>query len=216
MYNNRVFFMKKHYKKIILRIIAIILSSVSFLYLLEIIYDKIQYVKAKPQIQVYNNQQITNNNKQKPDLSNYVLINKNCAPCINDRKGNAGCVISKDNKILLVRYRRTNQISLPGGFRDYRHRDTFVASEEMRNSLGYIISIEDVIKDFNHFLGLSRDSNFRLYKCNIIQKTKKTNKKIIEEFWVDKNKLKEKLNSNEIAFKKELQFVYDKFEFVIK
>ena len=208
--------MKKHYKKIILRIIAIILSSVSFLYLLEIIYDKIQYVKTKPQIQVYNNQQITNNNKQKPDLSNYVLINKNCAPCINDRKGNAGCVISKDNKILLVRYRRTNQISLPGGFRDYRHRDTFVASEEMRNALGYIISIEDVIKDFNHFLGLSRDSNFRLYKCNIIQKTKKTNKKIIEEFWVDKNKLKEKLNSDEIAFKKELQFVYDKFEFVIK
>ena len=208
--------MKKHYKKIILRIIAIILSSVSFLYLLEIIYDKIQYVKTKPQIQVYNNQQITNNNKQKPDLSNYVLINKNCTTCINDRKGNAGCVISKDNKILLVRYRRTNQISLPGGFRDYRHRDTFVASEEMRNALGYIISIEDVIKDFNHFLGLSRDSNFRLYKCNIIQKTKKTNKKIIEEFWVDKNKLKEKLNSDEIAFKKELQFVYDKFEFVIK
>ena len=208
--------MKKHYKKIILRIIAIILSSVSFLYLLEIIYDKIQYVKTKPQIQVYNNQQITNNNKQKPDLSNYVLINKNCTTCINDRKGNAGCVISKDNKILLVRYRRTNQISLPGGFRDYRHRDTFVASEEMRNALGYIISIEDVIKDFNHFLGLSRDSNFRLYKCNIIQKTKKTNKKIIEEYWVDKNKLKEKLNSDEIAFKKELQFVYDKFEFVIK
>ena len=148
---------------------------------------------------------------------NYVLINKDCISCINERKGNAGCVVAKNKKILLVRYRRTNQISLPGGFRDYKHRDTFVASEEMRNALGYVVSIEDIIGDFEYLFKLSTDSDFRLYKCNVIKKTNKTNDKILEEKWVNKQELWDILNTTnkeEVAFKDELQLVYDKFEFI--
>ena len=174
--------MRKFTKKILLKIIIFFLSFISIVYFIEKLYDTIKYYQTTPKITNYDLINVKKP-KQKNTLEDYVIINKNCTTCINNRKGNAGCVVSNNGKILLVRYRRTNQLSLPGGFRDYKHRDTFVASEEMRNALGYIVSIEDILGDFNYILSLSSDSNFRLYKCNILKKT-------------NKNKFKNLLNFN--------------------
>lgn len=201
---------------IFIKIMVIIFILVALMHLVQEMCGILQHQKRKIRVE---KSYMTNVNKGKiDDLSNYVLINKNCTSCINNRKGNAGCVVVKDKKILLVKYRRTNQISLPGGFRDYKHRDTFIASEEMRNALGYVVSIEDIISDFEYLFRLSSDSLFRLYKCNIIKTTNKTNDKILEEKWVSKQELKEILDKTdkEVAFKDELQLVYDKFEFITK
>ncbi len=201
---------------IFIKIMVIIFILVALMHLVQEMCGILQHQKRKIRVE---KSYMTNVNKGKiDDLSNYVLINKNCTSCINNRKGNAGCVVVKDKKILLVKYRRTNQISLPGGFRDYKHRDTFIATEEMRQALGYVVSIDDIISDFEYFFRLSSDSLFRLYKCNIIKKTKKTNDKILEEKWVSKQELKEILDKTdkEVAFKDELQLIYDKFEFITK
>ena len=208
--------MKIFVKKILLRIIVVLLTLISAMYLFEKINDDWHYLKYKKQA-VINSDNSKTKNVKLDNAQNYIIINKNCASCINDRKGNAGCIVAKDNKILLVRYRRTNKINLPGGFRDYLHRDTFVASEEIRNAVGYIVSIEDIIKDFNPIVGISRDSNFRLYKCKIVAKTEKTNSKIIEKIWVDKKKLYNLLYARkDVDFTDELKFVYSKFEYLTK
>lgn len=201
---------------IFIKIVVVIFILVVLLHFMQEMCGILQHQKRKMHIDATY---MTNRNQQKnDDLSNYVLINKNCVGCINNRKGNAGCVVAKDKKILLVKYRRTNQISLPGGFRDYKHRDTFIATEEMRQALGYVVSIEDIIGDFEYFFKLSSDSIFRLYKCNIVKTTNKTNDKILEEKWVTKQELKEILDKTdkEVAFKDELQLVYNKFEFITK
>ena len=209
---------KTKFASIATKIIVVILIFVAVVNFIHAIYELLGIFQYKRRTAHIETSYMTNTKtKRSGDLTNYVLINKDCISCINERKGNAGCVVAKNKKILLVRYRRTNQISLPGGFRDYKHRDTFVASEEMRNALGYVVSIEDIIGDFEYLFKLSTDSDFRLYKCNVIKKTNKTNDKILEEKWVNKQELWDILNTTnkeEVAFKDELQLVYDKFEFI--
>ena len=216
----RTFFKKtlfNNFVSILSKIVIISLILFATMYFIQKTYGLIQYDKTiKKRIEIDYSSKA---HYEKPnDLSNYVIINKKCIGCINERKGNAGCVVSKDKKILLVKYRRTNQISLPGGFRDYKHQDTFVATEEMMHSLGYIVSIEDIVGDFSYFFKLSSNNIFRLYKCKIIEETKKTNNKILEEIWVSKQELKDILDKTDkdIAFKNELKLVYDRFGFITK
>ena len=202
-------------KKIFGIVFIVFALFISLLYFIELIYDDISALKANKILSVDNSK---SQKHKKPLLQDYVIINKNCINCINERKGNAGCVVAKNGEILLVRYKRTNKINLPGGFRDYVHKDTVIASEEMRNAVGYVVSIEDFLKDFHPIVGYSRDINFRLYKCQIIKKINKTNDKILEEVWVDKQKLYDliKGKNREVDFSDELNFIYDKFEFLVR
>ena len=210
--------MKNLLKKMVIKLPLSILLIISVIYFLQEIRDAIDCFQREPSIKNYIAENEKSNYIKRNIYNDYVHINKDCTICINNRKGNAGCIVSKDKRILLVRYRRTNQISFPGGFGDYQHKDTFTASEEMRQALGYIVSIEDLIADFNYLFRRSSRENFRLYKCNIIKKTNKTNNKILEEMWVSKEELNDIIQNRnkEIAFNHELKVVYDKFDFITK
>ena len=142
----------------------------------------------------------------------YVFVNKNCKVCINGLKSNSGCIISKDGKILLVRYKNTGKLSLPGGLRDGNESSVITASREVMQDTGYVVAIEDFVTEFTR-------NKFRLYKCKIIKETGKTNNKISEFKWVDKEGLKnliQKEHKNEVSYPYELQLVYGKFEWMIK
>ena len=143
---------------------------------------------------------------------NFIHINANCNVCMISRPTNAGCVIPKDGKILLVRDNHTKKLGLPGGKKNKNEPATMVAQRHTLEETGLIVYIDDFVSEFRN--------GFRLYKCKIIKDTNKFNeKKTLEIKYVNKTELKELLkkdNRKNVRFPHELDLIYSKFEWIVK
>lgn len=147
----------------------------------------------------------------KNNIDRFIHVNKNCKLCMTSRSANAGCVIPKNKKILLVRDNYSKKLGLPGGMKKKYETAVMTAIRETLEETGFIVYIDDFISEFKN--------GFRLYKCKIIADTKKTDGEISEFKYVDKKELKELLkkeNRKNIRFPHELELVYSKFDYIIQ
>lgn len=141
----------------------------------------------------------------------FIHINSNCNMCMIARSSNAGCVVVKDEKILLVRDGYSGKLGLPGGIKGKREVATMTAVRKTLEEAGLVVYIDDFVSEFKN--------GFRLYKCKIIKDNKKKGKKITELRYVNKKelgKLLKKENRKDIRFPYELDLVYSKFGRLVK
>jgi len=141
----------------------------------------------------------------------FIHINSRCRLCMSARSTNAGCVVVKNDKILLVRDSESGLLGLPGGLKDHKEISATTAARETLEETGLVVYIDDFISEFKN--------GFRLFKCKIIKDTGKTDGEITEFKYVDKVELGKLLSKNkrkDIRFPHELDLVYSKFEWIVK
>ena len=151
------------------------------------------------------------NNEYTKSPEHFIHINSNCSMCMIARQSNAGCVVVKDEKILLVRDSYSGKLGLPGGTKGKREVATVTAVRKTLEETGLVVYIDDFVSEFKN--------GFRLYKCKIIKDNKKKGKKITELKYVNKKELRKLLkkeNREDLRFPYELDFVYSKFGRITK
>ncbi len=144
-------------------------------------------------------------------IDNFIHIKSSCKACMVPRSANAGCVVTKDEKILLVRDKYTKKLGLPGGMRKKHEIAAATAVRETLEETGLIVYIDDFISEFKN--------GFRLYKCKVIADKKETDGEIYEFRYVNKRELKDLLkkeNRKDVRFPYELDLIYSKFESIVK
>ena len=164
---------------------------------------------AKEDNRKFNDYKLSKEYIKSPE--HFVHINSNCNMCMISRFANAGCVVTKDEKILLVRDIHSGKLGLPGGIKGRREVATATAVRKTLEETGLVVYIDDFISEFKN--------GFRLYKCKIIKDTRKKSKKITELKYVDKKelgKLLKKEKRADVRFPYELDLVYSKFGRIVK
>lgn len=164
---------------------------------------------SKEDTSVSNGNELNKDYTKSPER--FIHINSNCSMCMIARSSNAGCVVVKDEKILLVRDDYSGKLGLPGGTKGRHEVATMTAVRKTLEETGLVVYIDDFVSEFKN--------GFRLYKCKIIKDNKKKGKKITELRYVNKKELRKLLrkeNRKDIRFPYELDFVYGKFGRIIK
>ena len=135
-----------------------------------------------------------------------VKADPECTECFSFSKTHAGCAIFVDNKLLLVRDKGSKKLGFPAGTHEFGERAFQTAYRETLEETGYIVFIDDFVKEFPN-------ENFRLFKCNIIEDTKKHDNEIMEYKFVSKEELKDIIdNKKDARYLNQLQHIYSVFD----
>ena len=140
--------------------------------------------------------------------TSHIHVNLKCKGCLTKRVTNAGCAIFKDKKLLLVKHRFIGKWGFPGGRDNLKGELAFqTAYRETKEETGLIVSIEDLITEF--------ENHFRLFKCNILKETNKFDKKEITEIrYFSKEEILElmKEHKKELRYSHEFDVLYPQFD----
>ena len=138
-----------------------------------------------------------------------LAVNPMCKECFSPAKTHAGCAVFLDKKILLVRDRESKKWGFPAGTHEIGERAFQTAYRETLEETGLRTFIDDYIGEF-------KKQNFRLFKCNIIEDTKKHDNEILEFKYFSKNELKQIVdNKTSASFLNQLEFVYENFDKIL-
>ena len=139
-----------------------------------------------------------------------LAVNPTCKKCFSTAKTHAGCAIFANNKLLLVRDKESKKWGFPAGSHEMGERAFQTAYRETLEETGFRTVIDDYIGEF-------KEQNFRLFKCNIIEDTKKHDNEIIERKFFSKIEIKKILdNKKEARFQNQLDFIYKNFDKLAK
>ena len=138
-----------------------------------------------------------------------LAVNPMCKECFSPAKTHAGCAIfSSDKKILLVRDKKSKKWGFPAGTHEMGERAFQTAYRETLEETGLRVVINDYINEF-------KGQNFRLFKCNVIEDTKKHDNEIVEFNYFSKQSLKKIIDQNGARFSNQLKFVYKNFDNIL-
>lgn len=138
-----------------------------------------------------------------------LAVNPTCKECFSVAKTHAGCAIFTKNKLLLVKDKKSKKWGFPAGSHEIGERAFQTAYRETLEETGFRTVIDDYIGEF-------KEQNFRLFKCNIIEDTKKHDNEIIERKFFSKIGIKKILDKKEARFQNQLDFVYKNFDKLTK
>ena len=134
-----------------------------------------------------------------------LAVNPMCKECFSPANTHAGCAIFIDNKILLVKDKKSKKWGFPAGKHEMGERAFQTAYRETLEETGLHVFIDD-------YLGEFKEQNFRLFRCNIIEDTKKHDNEIFESKFFSKDEVKKIIDSKTDArFLNQLEFVYKLF-----
>ena len=134
-----------------------------------------------------------------------LVVNPRCKECFSPAKTHAGCLIAKDKKILLVRDSWSKKLGFPAGHHDFGERAFQTAYRETLEETGIRVVIDEYLYE-------SKATNFRLFKCNIIEETGKHDGEILEFAYVGKEDIRRIIDEGDARFADQLEFVYQNFE----
>ena len=141
-------------------------------------------------------------------LVSHIHINLSCKGCLTQRKTNAGCAIFKDGRLLLVKHKITGKWGFPGGRDKLNGELAFqTAYRETLEETGLIVSIEDFIAEFKN--------SFRLYKCDILQDTKKFDTDNVIKFkYFSKSEIADLMHNHrkELRYDHQFDIIYSQFD----
>jgi len=109
----------------------------------------------------------------------------------------------------LVRDKLSKKLGFPAGKHEFGERAFQTAYRETLEETGLRVVLERYLAEFE-------EENFRLFKCNIIEDTKKHDNEIMEVRYLNQQEIKEVIDSNDARFKNQLEFVYEKFDELVK
>lgn len=89
-----------------------------------------------------------------------ILLSSVVAENINELKGNAGCIIKQNNKVLLVT-QYNGKLSIPGGLADYNETAIQTALRETYEETQLKVKVVDLFRKF--------ENGFYLFECKIVE-----------------------------------------------
>ena len=138
-----------------------------------------------------------------------LSVNPRCKECFSPAKNHAGCLISVEGKILLVRDKVSKKLGFPAGHHEFGERAFQTAYRETLEETGLRVVLESYVTEF-------AGENFRLFKCNVIEDTGKHDNEIMEVKYVSQDELKAVIDSGDARFTNQLEYVHGHFNDLVK